>query len=274
MRNIYKAMLITGLIYVIWLNAQGYLINRHVNTGLTHYICQLAFSLQICIYQLQNRRTLVYSLFCFLLNLLFIFQFAHHNGFWCITHPLNKKWLCDRLTEIKNKFEDHRIRWKLDGGSALGAFRDYPKNHIGIPYEKDEDIIVDTEKINLAKAILYNITLHKPWFQQASECIITITFNSTAENSTRSIKYCGTTMPVSKEIAEELRVLYGEDYMIPKMIPARIGINRHIGCAIYIDSSFEPLWIGRLYFLFHVIFFVYSVLGRKLKYSELQIFRY
>ena len=256
-----NAMFIVGLIYVIWLNALGHLINRHVNTGMTHFVCQLVLSVLICIYHRQNGKTLNYSLFYFLLNLTFIFEFAHHNGFWCLTHPLNKKWMCDRLTEIKLEFENHNITWKLTYGSALGALRDYPKNHFGIPYEKDEDILVDTEKVDLANDILNRILLPIPWLQAASECRIDYTFDSIAKCTTKLIPYCGSKMPISTSAEGELQKHYGEDYMVPKMVPAQIGINRHIGCSIYIDSYYEPLWVARLYFLFFGLFTASSLLG-------------
>ena len=255
-----KTIILVLFVYFVWLNSQGFLINRHVNTGLTHISCQLLLSILFFALQRQKGKTIFYSCFCFLINLFFIYECAHHNGYWCMTHPLNKKWLCDRLREIKVEFEKHEIPWKLTGGSALGAFRDYPTNHFGIPYEKDEDIMIDIGKkslsISIADAILF---YRKPWFQASSEARVDRLYEAISKENTRPIKYCGTTMPVSIKIEDELRQLYGEDFMISKMIPSRIGINRQIGCAIYLDSHFDPPWMARLYFITYGIFFAYNI---------------
>ena len=241
----WKLIILVLLVYFVWLNSQDILIKRHVNTGLTHLVCQLILSILIFVLQLQKGIKIIYCCFCFIFNLFTIFECAHHNGYWCITHPLNKKWMCDRLQEIKIEFEKHNILWKLAYGSAIGAYRDYPKNKFGIPYEKDEDIIIDKTKKDLAMSILDPILVNsKPWFQTSSEMKIDPYFESVLKESTQPIEYCGTSLPISNKVEEELRQTYGDDVMTPKMIPARIGINREIGCAIYIDYFHEPLWMA------------------------------
>ena len=256
----WKLVIIVLLVYFVWLHSQDILIKRHVNIGLAHIVCQLMLSILIFFLQRQKGKKLIYCCFCFILNLFFIFECAHHNGYWCITHPLNKKWMCDRLREIKTAFEKHNISWKLSHGSALGAYRDYPKNKIGIPYEKDEDIIIDIERKDLAISILDPILSSKPWFAASSEIKIDTdnNFRPISKGSTKPIEYCGTLLPISSIVETELKEYYGGDFMTPKMIPARIGINREIGCSIYIDSIHEPLWFGRLLFVLYMIFFLYN----------------
>ena len=131
-------------IYIFWLWGLQFFLKPGIwiNTGIAHMVCLFLFSLVILCSHLKRKNIIFYKLiFKFFINLFFIFVFCHHNGFWCYTHPDHKKILCQKLISLGTELTKQNILWSLDGGSALGALREYPKNNFGILYEKDEDIM-------------------------------------------------------------------------------------------------------------------------------------
>jgi hypothetical protein len=251
-------------IYIFWLWGLQFFLKPGIwiNTGIAHMVCLFLFSLVILCSHLKRKNIIFYKLiFKFFINLLFIFVFCHHNGFWCYTHPDHKKILCQKLISLGTELTKQNILWSLDGGSALGALREYPKNNFGILYEKDEDIIINSNQKEEFQNKNFNLPNfdQSSWFVHAAEMGISIHFLNF--NKTKKIEYCNSSeMYVREDIHALLKFYYGSDYMIPQKNSARIGINRAIGCAIVVDSwiLFQP-WDKYFCRIFFFLFFIHTI---------------